>query len=171
MSDQYEQDTWDQDEVEIVDLGAPDRGFSKYVFALGANWHAAAPFRTRLVTLLAALCLLVAVLQPGASVVSSQPSGASHIAPRPSLHSTIYIIDCATTIMFTNSPDQATTWQQAVSTPSAQWCSFSSLPDGQCPSHILQQLPYDPSTGQGQAFVCSVGTPLPVSGGKNGRNR
>ncbi len=171
MRDQHKPDTWNQDDVEIEDLGAPDRGFSRYLFALGEQWHTAGPLRARFFTLLIALCLLLAVLQSGASRVNIQTPGAPQIAPRPSLHSTIYIFECATTIMFTNSHDQATTWQQVVSTPSAQWCSFSSLPDGQCPSRILQQLPYDPSTGQGQAFVCSVGTPLPASAGKNGKNR
>ncbi len=65
MRDQHEPDTWNQDDVEIEDLGAPDRGFSRYLFALGEQWHTAGPLRARFFTLLIALCLLLAVLQSG----------------------------------------------------------------------------------------------------------
>src|SRR5690242_21698522 len=98
MSDQHEQDTWDQDEVEIADLGAPDRGLSRYLFALGEHWRAAAPFRARLITLLVALCLLIAILQAGSSSANNQSSGAPRAAPENPLPSTIYLIDSGTTV-------------------------------------------------------------------------
>jgi len=169
MHDQHEQDTWDQDEVEIVDLGAPDRGLSRYFFALGKQWQAAASLRAKLVALLIALCLLIAVLQPGSSGVNSRIPGTPHPVPTYTLPSTIYIIDCVTTSNIISSSGQTTTWQQLVSTPSAQGCSFSSLPDSQCP--IPQQLLSTPPTGQGLVILCSNGTPSSVSPGKNGKNR
>lgn len=172
MSDQHEQDTWDQDGVEIVDLGAPDRGLSRYIFTLGVQWRAAAHLRARLITLVVALCLLIAVLQSGSSGVNTRTPGtpgAPHTAPIYSYPSTIYIIVCDTKINISSSPGQAITWQQLESTPSAQGCSFSSPPGSPCP--MPQQLLSTPSTGQGAVIVCSAGTPLPVPAGKNGKNR
>ena len=169
MRDQHEQDAWDQDEVEIEDLGAPDRGLSRYFFTLGEKWHTAGPLRARFVTLLVALCLLIAVLQSGSSGVNNQASGAPRVIPRPPLHSTIDIIECAITIDISSSSGQPFTWQKLVSTPSAQECSFSISPGSQCP--MPQQLLPTPTTGQGWIIACSNGTPSPVSAGKNGKDR
>jgi hypothetical protein len=166
MSDLHEQDTWDQDEVEIVDLGAPDRGLSRYLFTLGEKWHAAAPLRARLITLAVALGLLIAVLQPGSSDVNTRTPGAPHTMPTHSLPSTIYIIDCVTTSSIASAPGQAITWQQLASTPSAQECGSSSHPGSQCP--LPQQLLSTPSS-RGVNIVCSIDTPLPVPSGTNGK--
>ncbi|HEY6542596.1 MAG TPA: hypothetical protein VIZ18_16755 [Ktedonobacteraceae bacterium] len=168
MSDPHEQDTWDQDEVEIVDLGAPDRGLSRYFFNLGENLQATAPLRAKLVSMVVALCLLIAVLQPASSGMNTRTPGAPHTMPTYSLPSTIYIIDCVTISNTSSSPAQANTWQQLVSRPSAQGCSSSSRPGSQC--YPLPQLLLTPSS-QGVVIGCSVGTPLPVSAGKNGKNR
>ena len=168
MSDQHKQDTLDQDEVEIVDLGAPDTGLSKYFFILGKKWQAAAPFRARLITPVVALCLLIAVLQPGSSAMNNRTSGAPHTMPIYSYPSTIYIIVCDTKINISNSPGQAITWQQLESTPSVQGCSFPGPPDSPCPTS--QQLRSTPPTSQRAVLVCSSRTPLPVPRGKNGKN-
>ena len=168
MSDQHEQDTWDQDEVEIVDLGAPERGLSRYFFTLGENWRAAASFRARLVAMVVALGLLIAVLQPASSGVNISTPDAPHTAPTYSLPSTIYIIDCVTTSNISISPGQPITWQQLVSNP-AQGCNSSSRPGSQCP--ISQQLPSTPPTNQEWTSVCSVGTPLPAPSGNPGKSR
>lgn len=169
MSDQHEQDTGDQDEVEFVDLGAPDRGLSRYLFTLGEKWQAVAPLSARLVALVIALCLLIATLQPGSSGPNAGTPAAPHIVPSYSHSSTIYIIDCVMIISTSSSPGQAITSQQWASTPSAQECSFSVQPGSQCPTP--QQLLPTLSPNQNVSILCSVGTPLPVSAGKNGKNR
>ena len=171
MSDQHKLDPWDQDEVEIVDLGAPDRGLSRYLFALGEKWHTAGPLLARLVTLMVTFGLLIVVLQLASSGVITRTPDAPHIVPRYSLPSTIYIMFCVTTIDTSSSPGQgAITWDQFSPTPSTQKCSSFSRPGSQCP--IPQQLlSTPPPTGQGWINTCSVGTPLPVSAGGNGKNR
>src|SRR5450759_3489361 len=118
MSDFHEQDTGDQDEVEIVDLGAPDQGLSRYVFTLGEKWHAAASLRVKLVVLVVALSLLTAVLQPGSSFVNNQIPGAHLPTPMYALPYKIDTIDCATAIISTTS--QEITWHQFSSTSSSQ---------------------------------------------------
>jgi hypothetical protein len=115
MSDFHEQDTGDQDEVEIVDLGAPDKGLSRYFFTLGEKWHAAASLRVKLVVLVVALSLLIAVLQPGSSFVNNQTPDARLLIPTYALP---YKIDCTTAISITTS--QEITWHLFSSTSSNQ---------------------------------------------------
>jgi hypothetical protein len=169
MSDRHEQDTWDQDEVEIVDLGAPDRGLSRHVFTLGAKWRAVAPFRSSLVAPLVALALLIAILQPGSSGVNTRTSGAPHSVPGDTLPSTIYLIDCGITINVNDLPPHVYTWEQVMSTPSTEECSFFSHPGSKCPTP--QQLSSTPPANQRVGIVCSTGTPLPVPSGTAGKNR
>lgn len=124
MHDQHERDTCRQGEVEIEDLGAPDRGLIRYLFNLGEKWYGVAPLRARLVTSLLALALLIAVLLPGASAANTPTSGAPHAAPGDSSPSTIYLIDCGTTVNVNSLPSQVYVWEQVVSTPAAQECNF-----------------------------------------------
>lgn len=168
MSDEHEQDTWEQDEVEIVDLGAPDRGLSRYIFRLGEKWQAVAPFRGRFVALVIALCLLMTALQSGSTGANNQVPGAPHAVPTRTHSSTIYIIDCISTISVSSYPDQASNLQQWTSTPTTQKCSFSVQPDSLC---TMQQQLTPPPSSQGAAWVCNVGTPSPVPAGKNGKSR
>jgi hypothetical protein len=115
MNDFHEQDAWDQNEVEIVDLGAPDKGFSRYFFTLGEKWHAAAYLRVKLVVLVFVLSLFVAVLQSSSSFVNNQTPSA-HLPV--STYSLPHKIECAVAIIITNG--QEITWQQFLSTSSSQ---------------------------------------------------
>ncbi len=169
MSNQQEQDTWEQEDVEIVDLGAPDRGLSRYIFTLGEKWQVVAPLRIRLFALLIAFCLLLAVLQPGSSGINTSTPTSPHAVPGYSLPSTIYLVDCGITINTNSLPANNFVWEQVMSTPSTQECSFFSQPANQCP--LLQQLLSTPSTSQIVNILCSVGVPSPVPAGKNGKNR
>lgn len=169
MSDQHNQNTWDQDEVKIEDLGTPDRGIGRYLFSLGEKWQTAGPLRAKLFTLLIALCLLLAVLQSGASGVHTQTSGAPHTAPGNSSPSTIYLIDCGTTINVNDLPGQTYVWEQVVSTPPAQECDFLSHPGNTCLTP--QQLMSTPSINKPVEWSCSEGRPSPGAAGKNGKNR
>ena len=169
MHDQQERDTMDQDKVEIIDLGAPDRGLSRYFFTLGEKWRTIASLSARLVMSVVTLCLLIAVLLPGSSGMNTRTPGAPHAVPTYPLPSTIYLIDCGTTINISSTPGQVFIWEQVISTPAAQECDNSSRPGSQCP--MPQQLLPTPSTSQEVDISCSVGTPLPVSAGKNGKNR
>ena len=166
MSDQHEQGPWGQDEVEIIDLDVPDKGLSRYVFTLGERWHAAASLRARLVALVIAFGLLIAVLQPGSSGVNTRTPGSLRTVPRSSFHFTIYILDCVAPISISGPPGQAITWHRFVSTPTAQEWSFSIRPGSQC--LLPQQLIPTPSS-QEVVIGCSVRTPLPVRSGKDGK--
>lgn len=142
MSDLHERETWDQNEVEIVNLGAPDKGFSRYFFTLGEKWCAAAYLRVKLVVLAFMLSLFVTVLQSSSSFVNNQAPGAHLPAPTYSLPHTI---ECAAMIIIIsgeNTPGQEITWHTSLSTSSGP-----------------------------AVYVCSSGTPLPIPSGNNGKNR
>src|ERR1700694_3161379 len=113
MNNWHEQDTWDQNEVEIVDLGAPDKGFSRYFFTLGEKWRAAAYLRVKLVVLVFVLSLFVAVLQSSSSFVNNQTPSA-HFPVHTYSHP--HTIECASMIIITNG--QEITWQRSLSTSS-----------------------------------------------------
>ena len=155
MSDIHEQDTWDQDEVEIVDLGTPEGGLSRYFFTLGEKWHAAASLRVKLVALVVALSLLIAVLQTGSSFVNNQTPNAPLTVPAYSTPDPIYNIHCVTANDIT--PGKAIILHQFLSTASAQGC-FSSGSGSKCSSWQFQST----SSTQGLIYVCGAGTPLPI---------
>ena len=123
MNGFHEQDTWDQDEVEIVDLGAPDKGFSRYLFTLGEKWHVAAYLRVKLVALVFVLSLFVAVLQSGSSFVNNQAPSAHPPVPTNSLP---HKIECAATIIINS--DQKITWQLSTSSSPVYYVCSSGTP-------------------------------------------
>lgn len=89
MSDFREQDALDENEVEIVDLGAPDKGISRYLFVLREKWFATTSPRIKLVMTVFVLGLLVAILQTGSSSLNAPPS----------VHSRSYQFECAVIII------------------------------------------------------------------------
>ena len=159
MRDQHDQDSPDQDEVEIEDLGTPDNGLSRYIFTLGKKWQAAALLRGRLVATLVALALLIAVLQPGSSGTNTRTPGTPHAVPGSSSSSTIYLIDCGITVNVNSLPSNVVVWEQVMSTPAAQECSFFSRPGSQCPPLRSSQQQATTPPGQKGTIDCSVGTP------------
>lgn len=164
MSDFHEQDIWDQDEVEIVDLGIPERGFSRYFFTLGEKWHATASLHVKLAAPLVALCLLIAVLQAGSSFVNNQTPTAPLTVPIYSTPDSIYNIHCVTASDIT--PGQAIILHQFLSTSSTQMCIFSSGSGSHCSSWQFQSA----SSTQGVIYVCGAGTPLPIPSDNKGQH-
>jgi hypothetical protein len=70
IDDFKEADSWDENEVRIEDLGAPDQGFSSFLFSLGKKLQGAVRVRTTLVTLVLTVCL-PALLLPGSTLMRS----------------------------------------------------------------------------------------------------
>jgi hypothetical protein len=164
MSDFHEQDSWEQDEVEIVDLGTPERGLSRYFFTLGEKWHAAASLHVKLVALVVALSLLIAVLQTGSSFVNNQAPNAPLTVPAYSTPDIINNIHCVTSNDIT--PGQAITLHQFLSTSSTQACIFLSSPGSPCSSWQFRST----SSAQGVVIDCSAGTPLPIPSDNKGQH-
>ncbi len=64
---------WDDNEVQIEDLGAPAKGFARLIFSFGANIHAR--LRVMRVALILAVSLLAILSLPGSSLLRLATSG------------------------------------------------------------------------------------------------
>ena len=69
MDDFKEQESWDEEAVQIEDLGAPRKGFTAFLYFCGEKWHAAVRFRPMPVILARMLCLLLLLLLPGSTLL------------------------------------------------------------------------------------------------------
>src|SRR5207245_4257575 len=85
MNNFDEQDFWDDEVVEITDLGAPDRGFRRHLFLCGEKWLVATYFRVKFALFTCLISLLFAALQPSSSFVNDQTAGL-HLSVTHSVH-------------------------------------------------------------------------------------
>lgn len=106
MDDFKEQEAWDEEEVQIEDLGAPRKGLAGLLFSCGEKWYAATRLRSMPVTLIRIIFLLLLLLVPGSAFLRT-------FAPvsRPASLSSQQHITC---IDITISPTAVTTWLRQV---------------------------------------------------------
>jgi hypothetical protein len=78
-----EQIPWDENEVQIEDLGAPDKGIGVFLFSCGRKLHTVSVrFRLMLAVLIITACLLALLLLPGSMLLS--PVAPAHPPSTPS---------------------------------------------------------------------------------------
>jgi hypothetical protein len=111
MDDFEEEEAWDEEEVQIEDLGAPRRGLNAFLFSCGEKWSAAARSRRTPVALACVLSLLLLLLLPGSTLLRPATS-VSHSIPSTS-RQTIICIDIII------SPTAVTTWLRQVAPTSS----------------------------------------------------
>ena len=105
--DDFKDQEFGEDEVQIEDLGAPKKGFPVFLFSLGEKWYAAARFRHTPAALVGLVCLLLFLLLPGITLPRS-------VAPvsRPASQT-------MTCVAIAISPTAVTTWLRQVVPTSA----------------------------------------------------
>jgi len=94
------QDDFLDDDVEIVDLGVPDKGFSCFLFLLSKKRFSLPSRRSLPLLLLCVLGLCMVLLQSGSSLVSHQSAGSSSSRTIFS-NSSAQLISCGVLIIIT----------------------------------------------------------------------
>jgi len=69
VDDSQEPEYWDDNEIEIEDLGAPDKGLDLFIFSLGKKMRATPRFRAMPVALALTMSLLAILVMPGSSLM------------------------------------------------------------------------------------------------------
>ena len=102
MDDFKEQDSWDEEEVRIENLGAPNKGLASFLFSCGEKLYAALRLRSMPAALLLIACLILFLILPGSSFLRT-------VAPvfHSPAHGSQQHITC---IDITISPTAVTTW-------------------------------------------------------------
>jgi hypothetical protein len=140
MNDSDEQDSWDGDRVEIVDLDVPGNTLNHFSFFPMEKLFTIALPPIKFVVFVLAISLLIAFLQPGSSFLNNQTTSTyRHVPTSFPFHQTNA---CAVTISIT--PGQTVVWPLP-STPS-------------------------PSSSSVGIFMCNNGNVLPLPTGNNGTN-
>jgi hypothetical protein len=93
-------DDFQDNDIEIVDLDVPDKGFSHFLFSLGKKGSFATSRRALPLLFICVLGLFVVLLQPGSSPVSHQPA-VSHSSATTSSSFSQSLTICAINIIAT----------------------------------------------------------------------
>lgn len=122
MANFKEQEPWNENAVQIEDLGAPEKGFDFLLFSLGKKWHAAVRLRTTPAALIYTMCLVALLFLPGSTLLSPGPVART---PRSAASTPQQIyVECvalninATTIV----------WQRSSSVPTPSGASVHTMP-------------------------------------------
>lgn len=102
MDDFKEQDSWNEEEVQIEDLDAPRKGLTGLLFSCGEKWYAATRLRSMPAALLLTVCLILFLILPGSAFLRTVAPISRSLAPSSQQH-----ITC---IDITISPTAVTTW-------------------------------------------------------------
>lgn len=127
MDDFKKQESWDEEEVQIEDLGAPRKGLAGLLFSFGEKWYAATRLRSMPVTLIRIAFLLLLLLLPGSAFLRT-------VTPisRPASLSSQQHITC---IDIAISPTAVTTWLRQVAPTSHGGVIFRECGPAQSPGN------------------------------------
>lgn len=116
-----EQEPWDENAIQIEDLGAPENRFSLLLFSFGKKWHAAVRLRTIPAAFVYTICLVALFFLPGSTLLSPGPVART---PRAAtfIHQQTY--ECVAL----NVNATAIVWQRSSSVPTPSGASVHTMP-------------------------------------------